>query len=361
MLGVLAAEGVARAVAPPGGAHLTFNAPDGEPDNLVQPDGELRTALRPGFSGTVRLPGLSVLLRVNTLGMRGAEVEPPSGVPRWLVVGDSFTFAAQVPEQDTFVSRLGEITGTEVFNGGVDGDSTWQSSRRYLRVAPQVQPDGVILVYFLGNDPQDNERFTPSAPVANPRPAPAREKAPQLEPRLRPWESFLFEHSFLYAHWRVWSRTRDLSGRGAGDVHRWRGEMELFTTRGAGALRNLLPRTEAAFAELAELTAERGDRLVVALAPPVYSIDVARLPPTLEMVGLDPASGSPDAVGDAVAGVLAKQGIASCDLAPALRQAQAAGESPYLQFDGHWSVQGHATVAAALKACLDPSSAPPPR
>ncbi len=361
VFGLVASEVVARVISPPGGAHLTFNAPDGEPDNMVQPDGELRTALRPGFQGTLRLPGTSVELRVNQLGLRGEEIPPRGEKYRWLAIGDSFTFAAQVSEAESFVALLSDRAGVEVFNGGVDGDSTWQSSRRYLRVERDLQPDGVVLVYFLGNDPQDNERFPPQPPVANPRPAPPSARAAELKPRLHPLESFLFEHSFLFAHWRVWSRTRSLATRGAQDLQRWRGELEIFTRHGRGRREALMPKTRAAFEELAGFTSARGDQLLVALAPPVFVVDQARMAPTLELVGLDPATADPDGLGKAVIGELDRLGIASCDLTPALRASEAAGEAPYLHFDGHWSAEGHRAVAGALAGCLParPSSSAP--
>jgi hypothetical protein len=349
---VVVAEIAARVLAPPGGAHLLFNGPDGEPDNLVQPDQELRTALRPGFTGTVRLPGVNVDLRVNALGFRGEEPPAQAGRARWIAIGDSFTFAAQVSEEDTFAAQLGARIGADVFNAGVDGDSTWQSARRYLRVEPAIAPDGVVLVYFLGNDPLDNERFAPTPPPAEPRPAVAGPLATAPRPRLTPYEAFLFEHSFLHAHWRVWSRTQRLTGGRGGDLVRWRDEVELYTTRGRGRIQGAMPHTERAFQELAAWTKERGDRLVVALAPPVFAVDPARLAPTLSLVGLDPASGDTTTLHAAVTAVLGRQGIAACDLQAPLRAAQAAGEEPYLHYDGHWSAAGHRVVADALAGCL---------
>lgn len=361
LAGLLAVEGLARVIEPPGGAHLLFDAPQGEPDDLVQVDPELRTALRPGFQGVVDLPGHRVELRVNTLGLRGPEVGPRDGRPRWLTIGDSFTLSAQVSEEQTFQAELARLLPGEVLNGGVDGDSTWQSSRRYLRVEPLVQPDGVLLVCFLGNDPLDNERYSPSPPPASPRPAAAQPLSHGLRPRLSPSQRLLFRHSFVHAQWRVWQRQRALTGRVGPEIDRWRSEVELFTAAGRPARERLLPQTRQALEELKGWTSTRGDRLAVALAPPAFAVDLDRLAPTLALVGLPPTEAlvglggqqpEVDGLRDALVDMLGELAIPACDLTEPLRQAQARGDEPYLHYDGHWSPAGHAVVGQALAACL---------
>ncbi|MCP4810249.1 MAG: hypothetical protein GY913_24015 [Proteobacteria bacterium] len=351
LLGLVASEITARVIAPPGGAHLLFDAPLGEPDNLVQPDRELNTALRPGFSGEEILPGVRVDLRVNTLGLRGPELGERGDARRILTIGDSFTLAAQVAESDTFQSVLAQETGAEVFNGGVDGDSTWQSTRRYLRVEKLIEPDVVVLVYFTGNDPLDNERFRPGPMDPDPKPATAQ-PLDEMPPRLGGWERTLFRHSFVYAQWRVWDKQRSTPTQGPA-IDRWRSEVELFTDQGRMTRERLLPRTERALIELRDLTKAAGDELVVAIAPPVFVVDQARLDPTLELVGLQAGTGQPDALRDDLVGILDRIGVTACDLTPGLRESQDAGESPYLQYDGHWAPDGHRAVGESLAGCLE--------
>lgn len=109
-------------------------------------------------------------VRVNSLGLRGPEIEasPAAGTFRVLVLGDSFTFGAQVDEDETFVTRLGHYLRRgaerrgwpageiETINAGVDGWST-RDELVWLRAEGlRLQPDLVILMFFAGNDPGEN-------------------------------------------------------------------------------------------------------------------------------------------------------------------------------------------------------------
>ncbi len=79
-------------------------------------------------------------LRVNQLGMRGPEPADPPAERRWLVLGDSFTQALQVPEEQLFLTLLARRVGAELHNGGVAGDCTWQSAMRWKRCLPRSTP-----------------------------------------------------------------------------------------------------------------------------------------------------------------------------------------------------------------------------
>jgi lysophospholipase L1-like esterase len=290
-------------------------------------------------------PGCAVSIRIDSHGLRGPEPGPHEGL-RWLALGDSFTFAAQVPEEETFTALLAAHLGQQVLNGGVDGDGTWQSTRRWLAVDRALRPDGLLLVFFLGNDLVDDtvlrERVVhgppPGAPTV-PRPDPST------------LTRLLLAHSRLYAHSRVVLRRRLLQ-TDAPRTERWRQELSLFTRGGRQALETMAHEAEDALTELRDAAQARARRLVVATAPPAFVIEPERLAPTLALVGLDPTGATPDAPGQAVAAVLDGLGIAGCDLTPALQAAEARGERTYLTYDGHWSAAGHRVVADTLAGCL---------
>jgi len=121
---------------------------------------------RPNAAGYKHTSEFSVHVRVNSKGLRGPEIDhqkPPDAF-RTIVLGDSFTFALQVEEEDTFVNRVGErltqITGSDrvfdMINGGADGwttvnEYTWLTTEGY-----RYQPDLVILMFYAGNDPGEN-------------------------------------------------------------------------------------------------------------------------------------------------------------------------------------------------------------
>jgi lysophospholipase L1-like esterase len=352
VLGLLLAEGLARLVQPAGTAHLVFNAADAEPDGLYRIDKRVGLELVPGFEGVYAIPGARVDLRVNQLGMRGPEPADPPAPRRWLVLGDSFTLALQVPEEQLFLTLLGERLGIELHNGGVAGDCTWQSAMRWKRWSPRIDPDTVLLVYFVGNDLTDNEAFERwriDGPV-HPGPQPVMPAKAQ-----QPWPlRLLRERSFLFAQAQVLIRQRQLAGSSDQPLRmsQWQRELEAHGAEAQQVITRSLSANREALAWLKRLCDEADQRLVVALAPPLIAIDQRRLAPTFELAGLSPQGADPHAPTRAIEALLAELDIPSCDLTPALEASQAAGEDPYLVYDGHWSARGHQVVADALQACL---------
>jgi hypothetical protein len=130
-------------------------------------------------------------VRVNSHGLRGPEIltAPAAGAFRVLVLGDSFTFGAQVDEDETFVVRLGhylrrnaarsglEFGEIETINAGVDGWST-RDELAWLRAEGiRLQPDLVVLMFFAGNDPGENYDQARSAERAGGRGEPTEQSA----------------------------------------------------------------------------------------------------------------------------------------------------------------------------------------
>ena len=120
---------------------------------------------RPNTAGWKRTAEFTTWVRVNSGGLRGPEVSyaKPPDTFRVLVLGDSFTFALQVEEQETFAVQLGERlraarpgTAMETLNAGVDG---WSTANEYAWLGLEgyrYQPDLVLVMFYVGNDPGDN-------------------------------------------------------------------------------------------------------------------------------------------------------------------------------------------------------------
>jgi hypothetical protein len=124
-------------------------------------DPELGWSLDPGSRVHVvdRGRGVDYRVRVNSLGMREHEVaEPQPGRPRILHIGDSVAFGAGVDAQwrcSDFMARA--LGGTaEVLNTAVPGFGTDQEFLLLQRIAPQLQPDIVLLDFFMINDVINN-------------------------------------------------------------------------------------------------------------------------------------------------------------------------------------------------------------
>ena len=344
-VGILLAELLARVIQPGGGAELLMGALV-TPPGMYAGDPFLMYGPVPGFSAKGRSLAGEVEVRLNSLGLRGAEPAAMLPLQRWLVIGDSFALSLQVPEAQTFEALLGERLGasTEVWNGGVEGYSTWQATRRYWRVDGALGSTAVLLVFFLGNDLYDNawfpgviQRWDPSMFV---QPPPPSGLAGWLEGR-----------SFLFAQARVWQNRRHVADDPK-KMERWSQELALFTRSGGVQVQQMASYTEAAIRELKASTDRAGDQLVVAVAPPAFQVETARAAGTLSMVGLDPADADLEGPRWVVNDLLARAGVTSCDLVDPLRGAAAEGKETYFKFDGHWTPAGHRVVAEALEQCL---------
>jgi hypothetical protein len=138
---------------------------------LAQPafytyDGYRGWALRPGAAGWNTREG-EAYVRINHEGFRGPEIPlaKPPGTIRIVVLGDSFTEAQQVPEDQTFSAVIQRALAgcpalggrkVEVLNLGVNGYGTTQELMTLRHQAWQFSPDIVVLAIFTGNDIMNN-------------------------------------------------------------------------------------------------------------------------------------------------------------------------------------------------------------
>lgn len=343
-VGLVGAEGVARLMAPDGAAELLFPSTDNTPEGLYVNSRRHVSVAQPGFTGTT---GGGVPLRINALGLRGPELSARSEAKRWLVLGDSFVMALQVPEHETFAEVLSARTDTAFLNGGVDGYSTWQATSRLAELARPAGVQGAVVVFFLGNDFTDNERHAQMLREAARLP----DGVPIIQPDPHPMHRLLASWSRVYGHYSVWARRRAISAGHDPMAQQWKRELAYFHRSGARDLQRTLSSTVQALAQLRDTARRLGVPLTVAVAPPAFAVHTERAGPTLSLVGLDPAGADLQAPDRAILGALSRLGIPACDLGPALRTA-AADEAVYLTFDGHWSTAGHRVVAETLDGCL---------
>ena len=347
-LGVGSAELLFRLVRPDDAVDLLYNAPDNAPDGLYSTDAQVYAVPTAGFSGIQKSLGYTVALRINSHGLRGPEVGAKKK-KRFVALGDSFTMAAQVSEAETFVQRLAADLDVEFLNAGVDGYGTYQATERYKQLDEALDIDGVLLTFFVGNDVHDNVRW----PQLKQEAAAMIPGRPLSRRPVGVVHGFLYKRSALYAAVQMWRRRRAIMNPNHPERHRWKSELMLFMHAGAGVLGAQLPATANALVDLHRAVSERGDQLMVAIAPPAFQIETLRLDATFSLVGFDPKDASPDAVATAVIDVLKRNRIPYCDLVEPLRRADMAGGGEmYLKYDGHWSAKGHVVVSDAIEKCL---------
>ena len=126
------------------------------------------TRLQPGHQFVFRSEGYSFNL-INSHGLRDREhsLEKPADTFRIAILGDSFSEAFQVSQDETFWAVLErELQAmpkfpnqtVEVINFGVSGFGTiqeWQMLEHYAR---DYSPDLVLLAFLPGNDVRNNSR-----------------------------------------------------------------------------------------------------------------------------------------------------------------------------------------------------------
>jgi len=114
--------------------------------------------LRPGFRGE---SSFGIPFRVSAQGFRSPEVAIPkaAGTRRVLVLGDSVTWGAGVPEETTFSRRLETALRSElacpveVINAGISGYGSVEELDVLQNEGLRFEPD-VVLVYHVENDNQ---------------------------------------------------------------------------------------------------------------------------------------------------------------------------------------------------------------
>jgi len=344
VVGVLLAEGTARIIAPNQAADLLFNASDASPMNLYVIDPQTRVTTAPNLRTSIQSLDYTVDIHTNALGLRGPEVDTlPTETPHWIAVGDSFTMSVQVQQADTFSGQLSTVSGAHIWNAGVDGYSTWQALLRVQQVQEYIPIKRVLLTFFTGNDFQDNERFL----AMQRSPLPGAAGSPIPRPTIPASEIWMMQHSHLYAHYRIWNKVQQLGSPTDFSKGNWQDELRLFTLDGEKRRQQLRGQTKRALQQLRDHTRQHNMQLLVAVAPPAFVIHPERLDATFELVDLDPKRADVDAPQQLVLNILQELQISSCDLSPALRQA----EHPYFTFDGHWTLEGHTVVTNAIASC----------
>ncbi len=122
----------------------------GSSDGRLKRDSELGFVLRPGFSAD----GV-------TYDLHGFRLTPaPAGTvlaePPVLVVGDSYAHGDEVSDVETWASLLQPLIGRRTINAGVSGYGLDQTVLRAEKLAPEVRPAALVLV-FIADDLRRSE------------------------------------------------------------------------------------------------------------------------------------------------------------------------------------------------------------
>jgi lysophospholipase L1-like esterase len=322
----------------------------------------------------------SFRFRTNNLGLRRdgrTATEKPGEVFRVLVLGDSQT-DGYVDNAESFATLLeGELREwaggrrVEVLNGGVAGYSTAQEYLWFDVNGRELEPDLVVLVFYLGNDALDLlDPFKPNVDPATGRAVRPREETPEAsgpldDLRLGILARYAVQVGPLAETWRRFNLPGRLTEAGGYPTETL---VSVFQTchgcylqslqqaararREPGALREAAAQAGAILARLDQDVMANGGRLAVAVLPTRAQVepDLAR-PLHRKVSGLLGLADGDLVAEDEVAGVVQERltaaGVATLRLREPLTAASGA-EGLYYSRDWHLNARGHQVVAAAL-------------
>lgn len=310
---------------------------------LFEFDPELGWRGRALASGSLRTPAGTILVKLNSQGVREREVpfERSRGSLRVVVLGDSQTWGSGVTQDDRFsdvLERLLRERGidAEVVNLGIPGYGTDQELLLFRRLGRRYRPDLVIVAFYW------NDVFENSSTTAYGYPKP-RFVLVAGELRLT----------------NVPVPTSVSSGPGTGE-RRARGGLKTWLEAHAATYRlvaGAVRRSAVAYEMLAALGVAGGPRrdpesaewkvtrrLLERLRAEVHAADAAFLVAILpERADVDTASHD---LKRALLADLARLG--GVDLTPAVREGKGTRGNAYLPRDIHLSPEGHRLVALGL-------------
>lgn len=128
------------------------------PKSVVIPDSELGWI----FAGRRVQKGYGHILRFNSLGIRGGEIDLENGSYKIVLIGDSVTMGQAVSEEKTFSGIISEKLKSEkdnyeVINAGFGGYSLYQIKLAFERIFANVNNLYLVVYSFCSNDIMSNE------------------------------------------------------------------------------------------------------------------------------------------------------------------------------------------------------------
>ena len=354
LVATLAAEALTRRFAP----QLLYRYPQG----LYQAHPTRAYQLVPNFHGRLTTSEFDTAVITNSMGLRDdMEYGPKApGTVRILVLGDSFAMGIGVEARETFTRLVTERLNADAsgmrfdaINSGVPSYSTREETLYLEEQGLQLEPDIVLLAFYVGNDIVDNTRTSWSRVVGGDL------VDPEPHPGVLPLavRRVLARHSQLY-HF-LWPIQRRLRGH-ADEEHR--AEQRMFAIYDRPTAPNIAPAwqaTERWLARLVHVTRTHGVTLGVVLIPERLQVDTASWGTTAARLNDGAAEYRRDRPERQLVEMLGRLHVPTLDLLGALQSA-VPGQSLYFRLDGHWTPAGHRVAADAIVGFLRQARLVPP-
>ena len=358
LIAALLAEAVIRITAP---QRLESHRPIYVADSL------LVYRLKQNYDASYHQPEFSIHEQTNDLGLRNDPVGPKRpGVTRILGLGDSFCYSNSVQLRETFFKQLEdrerEHSGKEieVINAAVPAYSTVQEYLYLRRDGMKLDPDVVVLGFYVGNDFQDSYELFDSTGLptvdvvdgelrANDRFPAARYEQQErvLRTATLSLRSFLASNSALY----VFLRER------FGEVL-WKAGLRNnppppdFCARvPSPAMRAGWAMTRSVLDSMAALCSAQNVRFLIVVLPTQYQVHPDLWTHHFTTFGLDPADYDLDRPQRLMREYCEEKGIDHVDVLPVMRAHAASGHLFY-PIASYMTPAGHRLVAEAVYARL---------
>jgi hypothetical protein len=329
----------------------------------------------PHYEETFATDGYKHSVKDNSVGMHDGEhqLSKPENTFRILMLGDSFVRAAHVNETETSHQVLEELLNSknatghfEVISAGMSAWSTSQELIYYRNEGRFYKPDLVLLMFYIGNDVQDN--LPGQALTLNGRNC----YAPyfvicggQLD--VTPWlyapgvDPAIGQCSFgrkmlvnilgrIYQYSRLYAQIEPLFAAGQTRFHDL--SYYLYIPEEDELLDYAWQLTFAIINQLHQEVKKDGAELAVVLISPAALVNLPQMSPSelerLYQTIPDLRKAQPDLPNRKLSERLSREGIKVLDLQPLfIQHIEETGETLYFQHDGHWNVAGN-RVAAEL-------------
>lgn len=322
-----------------------------------EPDSTLVFSMQKGYRTIHSSYEFSVPVEINSFGVRDNEIPPKTlHATRIIGLGDSFTFGNGVTLEQTFLKRLQACISTvahpvEVINCGVPAYSPLQEHRFLQKYRSHLQPDIVLLAFFVGND------FVESADLYDTTGNPtlqvvdgnlvsklSGEREHSFVRRLtQPLRAYLSMNSHLY----VFLRDRSSQLLSLFGLRPYNLPPDFCRREFSERMQRNWDYTQTILQYLAQETAEHQERLIVLVLPASYQVYKTTWDEYIAALQLDPREYDLEKPQRLLRDFFSTSGIEFVDALPVLRH-NLIGPPLFFAVDGHLTPEGHDIVGRAL-------------
>lgn len=298
-------------------------------------------------------------IKINKFGFRDYEMSQnkPENTKRILALGDSFTFGMGIRQENIFTEKLEKILSEkdsennyEVVNMGAIGYTTDQELLILKEKGLELQPDAVILNFFVGNDVtefrrhewvlDDNEELLK---VLDTKHYVDDEHRLRYKGEEEPASYFL---NFVYTRWQILMKKLSLN-KEEGPTLTWPAFLDVNDEHGDPKLPEYWYQVEYTLTEMKRILDEKGIKLIVVAIPMDVQTDRKYWNKYPEMYFDEEAYelSRPQAT---IKQLTDMMGIEYIDLLSFFRDADPNVWYYYEKEDPHWTNEGHELAAKTI-------------